>query len=736
MNIISRIITPPKKVTFAEKGEVLLGTSGEALYRIENKANCTLSNTAEAKIEGVLAGLLGTKKSEDIVILLELGTAPEGTPNADQGYRLTIEEGKITLCGFGARGLLYAAVTLCQMLKFEDGKVSLPYLEIVDWPDLSRRGHYVECRFGSNRMELEDWKSVVDDIIEKKENILSMGVYGCWSVQFDQMVSEYLYVPFEKYPQLKTPLYTKYYSPKNEAWVNKLELPPMFEKDFLGELIVYGKEHGVEVFPFVNTYGHNSLLPRTFPEISAKYENGEPTLNGLCTRNPKTKELLFELLDSIIDRYLAPNGITSIDIGLDEVGDGDYLIGVNPDDIWKSRPQFCRCELCKGAQPKELFIDHAITLIKHLKKKGMKNIYLCNDVFYRRGRPAEADLLETFRNRLIDEDLLDVTVLNWWNYVETESKLAFGSEDIIRSGVRGITKPMNGYYHWHLYYPRLNNSYFLLRHAYEAKCEGFISYSGWDNCFDCNNSAQAQFAWNFEGAGKQDDVLLSYCKRVFPTLAQETFEAFKALNACVAGGRGFDENGRPVLSTITLLEKYMSYYFFSYIAKGKPYPRNFPGEGVQMFLSNYEEATSLMESVHNWANKARDIFLKASITQGCDKYFATRYAWEADNIVTLCEDWEVLLYMHKLCSARLTPGAMEEIKNLAAERKNDRIRLMAKAEEIKESYLLSSHMRNQSIFMQIFADIEAYLTNTPFEQVELDFTDLSPIGSAEYKNLR
>ena len=61
---------------------------------------------------------------------------------------------------------------------------------------------------------------------------------------------------------------------------------------------------------------------------------------------------------------------------------------------------------------------------------------------------------------------------------------------------------------------------------------------------------------------------------------------------------------------------------------------------------------------------------------------------------------------------------------------------MERAEEIKESYLFSSHLRNQSIFMQIFADIEAYMTVTPLDEIKLDLTDLTEIGSAEYKNLR
>lgn len=730
MNIFSRIVTPPKSCALKNGENVLLFGGNTSFFKIENNANTPLSAFAESKIRRCIKSITGSDaEGEGVVISLKLGAPSQQMDNIEQGYSITAEEGNITLCGFGDRGLLYAAVTLCQMLSIEGGEISLPCFEITDWPDMAVRGHNIECRFGSNVMELEDWKSIIDDMVEKKENTLTVGVYGCWTVQFDGIISEYLYVPFEKYPQLKTPMYTKYYSPTNKKWVQEFTLPPMFEKDFFGDLVVYGKQCGIEVFPFFNTYGHNSLLPRTFPEISAKHENGEPTSNGLCTRNEKTYELLFELLDTIIDKYLVPNGITSIDIGLDEVGDADYVIGIHPDDVWRSCPQFCKCEKCRDASPRDLFIDHVIKMISHCKEKGMKNVYICEDMFYRRGRSADRDLLQLLHNRLEQADLLDVTVLNWWNYVETEELLVFGPEDIVRSNIRGVTKPMNGYYHWHLYYPRVNNSYYLIRSAYQSKCEGFISYSGWDNMFDCNNSAQAAFSWNFEGTGAQTGAIRRYCERVFPTLADETVEAFENLNACVAGGR-------TTLSTITLLEKYMSYYFFSYIQKGQPYPRNFPGEGVSKFLDNYDEATALLDFVYKSSARAKELFLKASRTDGCDKYFARRYGWEADNIFTLCEDYKALLYMHSLSAKGLDESSAEEIKNLALARKNARLNLMQTAEEIKESYLLSSHMRNQSIFMQIFADIANYIEKTPLNELALDFTDLTNIGSAEFKNLR
>ena len=73
---------------------------------------------------------------------------------------------------------------------------------------------------------------------------------------------------------------------------------------------------------------------------------------------------------------------------------------------------------------------------------------------------------------------------------------------------------------------------------------------------------------------------------------------------------------------------------------------------------------------------------------------------------------------------------------MAAQRKNARLALMAKLEENKEAYLIPSHQRNHSLFMQFFADLEGYLANTPPEQVMLNFEDLSHIASPAFKKLR
>lgn len=761
MNIISRIVTPPQKVVFEDKGTVLLGTSGTALYRIENKVSSVLAKTAEEKIESTLMGLLVTKGEACVTIVLEKADAPKDMPNSSQGYRLTVEDGKITLCGFGDRGLLYAAVTLCQMLSLQDGQVSLPCLEITDWPNLEKRGHFLESRYGTNLMTLDDWKDAIDDFVEKKQNIMTVSLYGCWGMQYDKEVCEYVYFSLDKYPKLKTSVITKYYSPKQKKWIDKVEDTPIATQDFFGEMCAYGAERGVEIVPLINSYGHNTIIPRMYPEVSAKLADGTPCGNGFCTQSDKTYELLFDIYDAIIDRYLTPNGITSFDIGMDEIDDQSGIIGVNPDDPFAALPAFCECEKCKDIPSYTKFVDHAIKLIKHLKEKGMKTVYIYNDMFFRKFDPkkdfylvpvldsqrAETgdtsiislsdNYLPLFRGELEKNDVLDVTVMNWWKYTDVADRLTFLRDDIATSGMPSVVKPMNGYYHWNVLRPAVKNSYMLADFANNIDdCRGLISYSSWDNIFDRTNSAQACYSWNFEKAESPDKVTRDYCKRLFPTQWEKAYYAFNLLDACNREGNEVYEDGKRVLDSRTLIERTLAYYRFSYIDKDHEYPRSFPGEPLGYIMASRQEHEALMRSVSAMAKQASEIFAELAKDTSCDRYFATRYGWEADNFGALCDDWLALLRIYDLTQGEVCKCVPSKIEAIARERLDARLNHMAKCEEIKEHYLLSSHMRNQSVFMQLFTDIIAYVKNTDAKDFALNLYDLSNVSSQQYKRLR
>ncbi len=785
-----RIMPLPKQVELLPGSDIILGKPGEALCSIITagiSVDHPLLLSATEQLREHLHGLLNADipctsnaavNTASILMKIDTSSAPAGIRNPEQGYMIetmTAPDGAaaVIVTGFGIPGLYYGTVTLKQCLKPDgsDGLLRLPQMKIVDWPDLETRGHFMESRYGSNLMELDDWKHVIDNMADMKMNQLVVSVYGCWCVQYDGRVSEYFYLPVKKYPKLKTPVITRFYSPAAGKWIDGGKLPPMYEKDFFGELIAYGSTHGITVFPLFNSFGHNTLIPACYPEVSAIDENGKAALTGFCTSDPNTYEMLFSIYDEIIDRYLAPNGIDSFHIGMDEVWDG---IAHNKDDIYRIRSPWCKCPECSARDRKALFIDHAVRLLKHLKGRGMKNIYMYHDMLIGHGGQARGavsgESCEDFVSALKDNDLLDVIVIDWWSYSAFKEKLMFASTrpDL---GLRHTVKPWNGYYHWTILTNSVSNSRLLAEMGVSEGAEGMQSYSAWDLSYDRNHCGQADFSWNFKGAGTEEDVMRHYAWHHFGAKADRAEKAFRQMDLVVEDKIGKYDNGTPVLSRYSLMLRTLSYYFYSYVQAGKPYPRVFPGEGLSTLYPKRREILNELLQISSLAKEARSIFDDIACDTRCNMKMAGRYAYEAENYICLAEDYITLLKMMDFaessalggsdtgspgagdpvqgvadCAPQETPDmrdsipvrmwAIDEIRKAAGERKAARLALMARFEKTKEHFLAASHMRNHSIFMQFFADLEAYLAATPMKEIKLDFKDMRHIESAAFRQLR
>lgn len=743
MRVFDRIVPVPQESRLLDAPAVVLGQPGKNLCSVDAAAaGCSvLAATALTHLEKHLNACLNAAPSAEgqVKICLQLGLAPEGIANPEQGYSLKVMDNAITVTGFGEAGVYYGVVTLCQMLQLENNQLSLPAMEILDYPQLRTRGHMMECRYGSNLMTLADWKKVVDDMAAVKMNQIALAVYGCWNVQYDMRVSEYLYVPIRKYPQLKTPVVKRYYSAKNRTWVDEEVLPPMFQEDFFGELIAYGKTKGVEILPLVNSYGHNTLIPAAFPEISSKDESGEPQLTGFCTRNEKTYEVLFTVYDEIIDRYLKPNGITSFHIGMDEVRGGNAQ---NAGDIFKQRTDFCQCPKCKDASKAELYLDHALRLIKHLKGKGMENIYIYHDMMRKKPQNpghminSQEGLVKEFDQLLRENGLRDNVVIDWWTYADVKERLNYQSTEP-QYGLRRTVKPMNGYYHWNVVSHTLRNVYMLAKIARDEGCEGMQSYSAWDESYDRTNMTQANFAWNFEGTGSVAAASDKYIRVKFGSQFAKAKRAFALFDWITEAHKELiTEGDDPVVSNFDFLMNILGYYWYSYVRVGKPYPRNFPGEAVQNVLAHRWPFERALYSIASMAKEARQCWLEVAEDPAVDQRMARRFAHDAANYACLAEDYIALLQMYDLNEAGMCAETAEAIRKLAGGRKTARLALMASLEENKEAYLIPSHQRNLTIFMQFFADLEGYLANTPAEAVKLDFSDFTGIASEAFWKLR
>ena len=666
---------------------------------------------------------LGVKTCDcgETVITLTVEAMEEKVPG--ESSKLTVSADGITLTGSGPRGLYYAAVTLSQILQAET-----PCCTVIDWPDKEFRAHKIETRYGSDVMEKEDWMEAIDELSRQKMNHLNIACYGCWVVQYDGRVSEYLYLPIEDYPKLQTPFEIKWWSPKEGKWIHEHKLPPIFEKDFFAELVKYGAERGVQVYPNFNSFGHNTLIPRMYPEVSPVDENGKPTKTGFCTTNPKTYEMLFGIYDYIIDKYMAPYGADTFNINLDEVWPE---ISQDADDIFARPSPWCQCPSCKALDPGQMFVNHAVRCIKHLKEKGMKRVIIDCDMLIDHGAHGIGVLTEPLLKGLKENDLMDVVTVDWWTYADLPEKQMFQTTQP-ETGLHRITTPWNGYYAWCTQMNSIRNSYYMGKMAYEEDCDGMYCYSSWDQCQDRTNQIFAEYAWDFVNAGALHEVSDRYLMRKFPTKFEQARRAFQIFDYITEERIDQPEGNSSCLANYFMLRDRLSYYFYSYVEEGKPYPRIFPGEALQKVCARREDHVRAMLQISGMAKEAMAIWEEIAEDPACDQLQAKRYAYEADNYMVLVDDYLAMLRMMELSE----DGEIETVRQMALERKEIRLALMARLEAVKDSYLQPSQLRNHSIFVQFFEDLAAYIEKTPADELKLDWFDMRYLASERFFWLR
>ena len=732
-------ITPIAKNLKMGRRKLAIASLGKANFKITaKKLDGELAKNALAELYNGLSLAVGAPAEAadgELQIKLEISKrVPETVvKNVDQAYKIVVNKSGITLTGYGEAGAFYAVTTLLQSIEVVDNVVYVPEMKVIDYPDLRTRGHFLETRYGSNLMTLDDWKAVVDDMVTMKHNQLVVSLYGCWQIQYDGVITEYVYIPIPKYPLLKSDVIKKYYSPKKGGWVNEVVEVPMVKEDFFGELIAYGKSKGVEVLPLWNSYGHNTLIPRMYPE-TAPLVNGEPQKVGFCVSSQKTYELLFDIYDLIIDKYLEPSGVKSFHIGLDEVWDSRAVDVENPDKLYSP---WCQCVECRKLTNQEKTIKHALTLISYLKSRGMKNVYLYNDLLTRMFKDPKI-----FYEKLKEADLLDVAVVDWWAYTDIEKKFLDQNASTTtypELGIRSTVKPWNSYYHWNVSRDAVDNIFLLSRVANRgSNAEGLMSYSAWDKTCDINHVAMADYSWSFELTGSTDEYRENYAYRKFPSqhkAAKRAFMLFKELTSMGPDANALPTPEMPYVANSTFVKDVLAYYGYSYYRTGLDYPRNFPGEAVQKIFANRDILEPKLHELSKLADETYKAFERLRADLSGDFKMARRYSAEARNYRDIVDDYIALLEIDAIVKSG-DKDAAKKVCKIAEKRRKNRLELLSEMEDFKEEYLHASHLRNQSIFMQVFADIEAYARKTPKEEFTLDVTDLRPIASEMLNTMR
>ena len=725
----TQIVPIPKKVE-AAAGQPLVLTADAKFSLSIPEADFGPLKGAKEKLCAFLETNCGTDcyAPDGIAITAAIGEVAEEACS-EGGYLLEVNADGVTVTGYDERGVLYGVITLTQLLKWDHRGVSVPALRVLDWPESKLRGIKEECRYGSNVMEREEWMAMLDDMVSKKMNFLMLALYGCWKVQYDGRVSEYLYMPVKGHPELRTPMMVKYFSPTQNRWIACDKLPPIFCDNLLEDIFSRCRDLGIKLMPSWNSFGHNTLLPAMIPEVSAKEEDGvTPTKTGFCVSNPATYDLLFSIYDQIIDDYMKPYGMDMFNILLDEVHDEP---GQNAEDPQRVRSPWCKCPECSKLDRAEMFLDHAVKCISYLKSRGVKTVQMACDMLLPNRRKSLGWLGDRLMEKIKAADLTETVLVGWWTYFDLVEKMYF---DNIHPelGLRGICCPWSGYYNWCLLTNPLRNVKLLAEMNHRDGGEGMYAYAMWDRSYDRIHDAVADYSWDYEMTGTEEDVTDRYVARHFGNRFDEARHAYRLVDWITEERKeNFEDDLTACVSNFNLLLYKLSYYTYSYVTEKGPYPQNFPGgalRGLLKYRRNYERA---MYSIRSMAREAAAIFRDLATDPGCDRPMADRMAAECENYLCMVEDWLTLLTIYDLTQG----GDQKKIAPLARARQNAHLALMAHYEQVKETFANEALLlRNQSIFMQMFSDFADYIENT--EEPQLDLMNVKDIMSDRFFWLR
>ncbi|BAS27916.1 beta-N-acetylhexosaminidase [Limnochorda pilosa] len=230
---------------------------------------------------------LGSAGSRVIRLAVERGAVKTGARQAvdDQGYRMVLERGRITITGNSLVGLFYGVQTLNQLVKqASDGSRQLPVATIEDWPSYELRFLHWDTKHHQDRMQ-------------------TLKRYLDWSARFKVNMISFEIADMFAYPSHPV-----------------IGAPGAFTPEELQDLVDYGLERHIQIVPNVQSPAHMDYVLK-HPEFAQLRSDGSNYQANTC--DERTYELLFDMYQDLIN---ATRGVRYFHVSTDEF----YYPGIDP----------------------------------------------------------------------------------------------------------------------------------------------------------------------------------------------------------------------------------------------------------------------------------------------------------------------------------------------------------------------------------------------------------------------
>ena len=210
--------------------------------------------------EGVTTANMGN------IILSINGTAEKILGN--EGYKLTINQGMISLSANTPAGLFYGVQTLLQLLPANAGKpgsskdISIPELAITDYPRFGWRGLMFDV--SRHFFTKDEIKRYIDDMVKYKYNLLHFHLTDDqgWRIEIKSLprlteVGAWNVKKTGRFGTFSKPDSTE---PRNYGG--------FYTQDDIRELVQYAKDRYVNILPEIDIPGHSMAAIAAYPELS------------------------------------------------------------------------------------------------------------------------------------------------------------------------------------------------------------------------------------------------------------------------------------------------------------------------------------------------------------------------------------------------------------------------------------------------------------------------------------
>ncbi len=276
----------------------------------------------------------------------------------NEEFELDFAVNQITVKAAGLPGFFAAAGRLFNLLESRDvihrkSAVELTVRQISDWPDMPKRGMFLQMAFVANPAQFDSLRRSIDLMRRLGYNFAVFDIGG----RFES-----------KYPGLTLP----------NGWKNAQ----------LKELIEYAGRRGIKVYPSVNSIGHLERSIQLYPLTVNQKKIGQDITQ------PDFYRKYLAVLDELCDLFNNPDY---------------FLIGTD-----ECQAVFAHFK-GRGENPAELYWKHLNNVATHLKKRNVKPV-IWHDMLIAKSEaakmePANAESTESVRTRLPENMAID-----YWCY--------------------------------------------------------------------------------------------------------------------------------------------------------------------------------------------------------------------------------------------------------------------------------------------------------------------------------